>query len=69
MALDVYLRDGESQESLLKRFQRSVQMSGLLKEAKAKRYFVSKGDAARMKSKAAARKRRRQSSPSSQDKF
>jgi small subunit ribosomal protein S21 len=60
MALDVHLREGESQEGLLQRFQKSVQMSGILREAKAKRAFVSKGDAARIKAKKAARKRRLQ---------
>ena len=59
MPLDVYLRDGESQEGLLQRFQRTIQMSGILREAKTKRFFVSRGDAARIKAKNAARKRRR----------
>lgn len=61
MPLEVHLRDGETQESLLQRFQRTIQMSGVLREAKAHRYFVSKGDAARIKQKNSARKRRRQS--------
>jgi ribosomal protein S21 len=56
---DVYIRDGESQEGLLKRFQRSVQMSGILREVKASRYFMSKGEAARLKAKKAARRYRR----------
>ena len=56
---DVYIRDGESQEALLKRFQRSVQMSGILREVKASRYFMSKGEAARLKAKKAARRYRR----------
>lgn len=59
MPLEVHIRDGETQEGLLIRFQKAIQMSGILKEAKAKRSFVSKGDAARIKAKAAARKRRR----------
>jgi ribosomal protein S21 len=58
--LDVHLHDGETQESLLKRFQQAIQFSGVLREAKAKRFFVSRGDAARIKAKAAARRRRRQ---------
>jgi ribosomal protein S21 len=61
MSLDVYVRDGETQEALLKRFLRTVQMSGILREAKAKRYFVSRGDAARIKAKKAARRRQRAS--------
>ena len=60
MSLEVYLRDGETQEGLLQRFQRTIQMSGILREVKAKRFFVSKGDAARIKTKKAARKRRKQ---------
>lgn len=59
MAADVYIREGESQESLLKRFQRTVQMSGILREVKAHRYFMSKGETARLKAKKAARRRRR----------
>jgi len=59
MSLDVYLRDGETQEGLLKRFLKTVQMSGVLREAKAKRFFVSRGDAARIKAKKAARRRQR----------
>jgi len=59
LAADVYIREGESQESLLKRFQRTVQMSGILREVKAHRYFMSKGETARLKAKKAARRRRR----------
>jgi ribosomal protein S21 len=59
--LEVYLRDGETQEALLKRFLKTVQMSGILREAKAKSYFISRGDAARIKAKKAARRRRRES--------
>jgi len=60
MSLEVYLREGETQDSLLKRFQRSVQMSGVLREAKAHNHFVSRGDAARIKVRNAARRRRRE---------
>ncbi|MBI2859881.1 MAG: 30S ribosomal protein S21 [Chloroflexi bacterium] len=60
MSLEVYLRDGETQDSLLRRFQRSIQMSGILREAKAARHFVSKGDAARIKARNSARRRRRE---------
>jgi ribosomal protein S21 len=60
MSLEVSLREGESQDSLLRRFQRMVQMSGILREAKAHRHFVSKGDAARIKARNSARRRRRQ---------
>ncbi len=59
MSLEVRIRDGESQDSLLRRFQKSVQMGGILREAKSHRYFVSKSEAARLKAKASARRRRR----------
>jgi ribosomal protein S21 len=56
----VSLRDGETQEALLRRFQRSVQNSGLLREVKAKRFFISPGEKARIAArKSAARHRRR----------
>ncbi|MBI4308491.1 MAG: 30S ribosomal protein S21 [Chloroflexi bacterium] len=57
--LEVSLRDGETQESLLKRFTSMVQRSGVLREAKRKRYFVSKGEVAREKQRRAARRRSR----------
>ena len=60
MALEVWIREGESQESLLRRFKRMVQIEGILREAKAHRHFVSKRDAARIKAKNNARRRRRQ---------
>jgi ribosomal protein S21 len=58
MSLEVSLRVGETQESLLKRFQREVQVEGILREFKASRYFVSKRDAARIKARKNARRRR-----------
>ena len=60
MSLEVTIHEGESQESLLHRFQRMVQMSGVLREAKANRRFVSKRDAAIIKAKNNARRKRRQ---------
>ncbi len=60
MAFEVSIREGESQESLLRRFQRMVQMSGVLREAKAKQRFVSNRNAAIIKAKASAKRRRRQ---------
>jgi len=59
MALEVTIREGESQDSLLRRFQRTVQMSGILREAKAHRHFLSKGEMARIKAQKNARRRRR----------
>ena len=49
--LEVSIHEGELQESLLRRFQQRVQMSGVLREVKANRYFVSKSEAARIKAK------------------
>jgi ribosomal protein S21 len=60
MALEVRIREGESQDSLLRRFQRMVQVEGILREAKGHRHFVSKRDAARIKAKNDARRRRHQ---------
>jgi len=60
MSLEVHLHEGETQDSLLRRFQRVVQISGILREAKAHRHFISKRDAARIKAKNNARRRRRQ---------
>ncbi|UCH43316.1 MAG: 30S ribosomal protein S21 [Dehalococcoidales bacterium] len=57
MSLEVTLREGETQDSLLKRFQRMVQMDGILREAKAHRYFISKREAARLKAKKSSRRR------------
>ena len=58
MSLQVSVREGESQDSLLKRFQRMVQMDGILREARAHRHFLSKREAARLKAKKSARRRR-----------
>jgi ribosomal protein S21 len=58
MALEVSIREGETQDSLLKRFQRIVQMDGVLRDAKAHRYFTSKRDAARIKARKSAKRRR-----------
>ncbi len=59
MPFDVTLRAGESQESLLKRFQRMVQMSGILREVKAHSRFRTKRDAYLIKAKNNARRKRR----------
>ena len=58
MSLDVTLRQGETQDAMLRRFLRSVQMDGVLAEARARRFFVSNGDAARIKRQKNARRRR-----------
>jgi ribosomal protein S21 len=60
LSLEVSIREGESQESLLHRFQHMVQRSGVLREVKASRHFISKGEMARIKAKKNAQRRRRQ---------
>ena len=60
LALEVLIREGESQDSLLRRFQRMVQVSGILREVKAHRYFMSKGQASRLKARKSARRRQKQ---------
>jgi small subunit ribosomal protein S21 len=57
----VLLRDGESPESLLKRFRKKVTQDGVLSTVKKKRFFVSKSELKRMaRRKAIRRERRRQ---------
>jgi ribosomal protein S21 len=58
MALDVSLRVDESQESLIRRFQKAIQMEGILREFKATQSFLCKRDAYIIKSRRAARRRR-----------
>jgi len=58
MSLKVSIREGETQDSLLRRFQRMVQIDGILREVKAHRYFLSKRETARLKQKRSARRRR-----------
>ena len=58
MPMDVIVRDGESQESLLRRFKKMVQIEGILRDAKPRR-FLSKGETARMKAAKSARRRRK----------
>ena len=59
MSLQVLIHEGESQDSLLRRFQKMVQTSGILREVKAHRHFISKGEMARLKAQKSARRRRR----------
>ena len=58
MATEVSLRDGESQDSLVRRFQKSIQMEGVLREFRAAQTFLSKRDAYVVKSRRAARRNR-----------
>jgi len=59
MSLEVSIREGEPQDSLLRRFQKMVQTSGILRETKAHRHFLSKGEKARLKAQKSARRKRR----------
>ena len=55
----VYLRDGEDGENLLKRFQTSMQRSGILRELRNRRYFRSKGEQERLDKQRSIRRMRR----------
>ena len=59
MSMQVQIREGESQDSLLRRFQKVGQTSGILREVKAQRHFISKGEKARLKAQKSARRRRK----------
>ncbi len=54
--MQVTLREGESQESLLGRFQKRMQTSGILREFRSRRHFVSNHDKARLAARKAARR-------------
>jgi len=57
----VVLRQGESQESLLRRFRKQVTKDRILSDAKRKRFFVSRSEEKRIaRRKAIRRERRRQ---------
>jgi ribosomal protein S21 len=60
MPSDVTLYAGESQESLVRRFQKMVQASGVLKEFRAHQRFMTKRDTYLAKAKNTARRNRRQ---------
>lgn len=55
----VELRDGESQEKLLRRFRKVVTRSGVLSEVRKRRWFVSKNEQRRMEDKKAIRRHRK----------
>ena len=61
MSFGVTLHTGESQESLLRRFQKIIQVSGILKDFKSHQRFMSKRDTYLAKAKNTARRKRRQS--------
>ena len=57
----VNLRNGESQDSLLKRFRKKIVKSGILSTIRNKRWFVSKSEQRRMDKKKAIRRIKRRS--------
>lgn len=52
----VRLRDGESQDKLLRRFRKAVIRSSILSEVRKRRWFVSKSEQRRMDKKKAIRR-------------
>ncbi len=60
MPFEVTLHTGESQESLLRRFQKMVQMSGVLREFRSHERFMSKRDTHLIKTKNNAKRKRQQ---------
>ena len=55
----VRLREGEDGDTLLKRFQTSMQRSGILRELRNRRFFRSKGEQARLDHQRSLRRARR----------
>ena len=55
----VRLREGEDGETLLKRFQTSMQRSGILRDLRNRRFFRSKGEQARLDKQRSLRRMRR----------
>jgi len=62
----VNLRNGESQDSLLKRFRKKIVKSGILSTIRDKRWFVSKSETRRMEKKKAIRRMKRRASKSTE---
>jgi small subunit ribosomal protein S21 len=62
----VNLRNGESQDSLLKRFRKKIVKSGILSTIRDKRWFVSKSETRRMDKKKAIRRIKRRAFKSSE---
>ena len=60
----VRIREGEDGENLIKRFQTSMQRSGILRDLRNRRFFRSKGEQARLdKQRSLRRIRRRRRRP------
>jgi small subunit ribosomal protein S21 len=52
----VVLRDGESQQQLLRRFRKKIIRSGVMSEVRKRRWFVSRSEQRRMDEKKAIRR-------------
>jgi small subunit ribosomal protein S21 len=52
----VTLREGESQQKLLRRFRKTVSRSGVMSEVRKRRWFISKNEQRRMDKKKAIRR-------------
>ena len=59
----VTLREGEDPESLLKRFQTSIQRSGILRDLRNRRFFRTKGEQTRLDKQRSLRRIRRRRRP------
>lgn len=59
MPIKIEARDNEGFETLMRRFQKELQSSGILREYRSKRRFVSKSEQRRAKIRKAEHKRRR----------
>lgn len=64
MPLKVEARDHEAFEQLMRRFTRELQSSGILREYRSKRRFVSRSEQKRSKIRKAEHKRRRKAAKS-----
>ncbi len=56
MPITVYAKDGESDKSLINRFNKKVARSGILSDARNKRWFISKSEQRRLAKKKAIRR-------------
>ncbi|MBI4497528.1 MAG: 30S ribosomal protein S21 [Chloroflexi bacterium] len=57
--MQIIRRDGEGFEEFLRRYKRELAQSGILRDHKRSRFYLSPGEARRQKQQAAERRRRR----------
>ena len=57
--MEVVRRDGESFEEMFQRYKRGMNRSGILKDVKRHRFYMSPGESRRLKKKMAAKRRRK----------